>query len=353
MTERKYDVALSFAGEERAIAKRLAEALRAREVRVFFDEFVTAEMWGKNLYEYLSDVYLRQARLCVMLVSGAYAAKAWTNHERRSAQARVLEQNPDYLLPIRIDDAEVPGLLPTVAYLSYDDYSIDEIADIVVMKIASDGEPGPCLVPTKGGAEHFASLGAVIPEPEVGLPLGKQKLLFHSESGKVVECRGTGDEQEIWIVSDGREVGHNMPDRMLRVRKGHFVSWMKVAPRQPFPEFLVAAINYSTRRLTISSDEVRFLAAASIVGTEKAPQALLRAGKFAFARAFGIAFMALILAILLTDSQSIQYTAFLVVLLLAVLEPFIQHAGIEARSRELVNFLASRYGSETPADLTE
>jgi hypothetical protein len=43
----EFDVALSFAGEDRANAERLAKLLRESNVRVFYDEFVKATLWGR------------------------------------------------------------------------------------------------------------------------------------------------------------------------------------------------------------------------------------------------------------------------------------------------------------------
>lgn len=53
-----------------------------------------------------------------MFVSRNYAERVWTNHERQAAQARALrESNVEYILPVRLDDTEVPGLLPSTAYV--------------------------------------------------------------------------------------------------------------------------------------------------------------------------------------------------------------------------------------------
>jgi hypothetical protein len=49
--------------------------------------------------------------------SEAYAKKVWTSHERRSAQARALQSSGEYVLPVRFDDTEIPGLRSTVAYV--------------------------------------------------------------------------------------------------------------------------------------------------------------------------------------------------------------------------------------------
>src|SRR5262245_818772 len=102
-----FDVAISFAGEQREFARSVAECLRAHGRTVFYDEYEQAALWGTNLQEHLSDVYGRQARFCLMLVSEDYAAKVWTTHERRVAQARALKQREEYILPVRFDQTEV------------------------------------------------------------------------------------------------------------------------------------------------------------------------------------------------------------------------------------------------------
>jgi len=64
-----YDVAISYAGEDRDYAQTLADALRLRNVKVFYDGYERTTLWGKNLYEYLSDLYQHKSRYCVMLLS--------------------------------------------------------------------------------------------------------------------------------------------------------------------------------------------------------------------------------------------------------------------------------------------
>ncbi len=112
-----YHIALSFAGENRPYVERVASTLRDRGVRVFYDRYEPATLWGKDLFTHLSDVYRKQARYTVIFISEQYAAKVWTNHERRSAQARALTESHEYILPVRFDDTELPGLLPTIAYI--------------------------------------------------------------------------------------------------------------------------------------------------------------------------------------------------------------------------------------------
>src|SRR2546430_17284681 len=80
-----YDVAFSFAGEDRPVVEPIADRLKQQNVSVFYDRDKQAQMWGENLQEYLTEIYLKQARFCVMFISRAYAEKMWTRQERRGA----------------------------------------------------------------------------------------------------------------------------------------------------------------------------------------------------------------------------------------------------------------------------
>ena len=81
---------------------------------------------------------LATAFYCMMFLSKSYASKVWTSHERKSAQARAMMEKTDYLLPIRLDDTEIPGMLPTVGYLKASDFSSAEIVEFVIQKLRGD-----------------------------------------------------------------------------------------------------------------------------------------------------------------------------------------------------------------------
>jgi hypothetical protein len=113
----KYDACLSFAGEDRRYVERVAKELRESGVRVFYDRYEQVELWGKDLYAHLNDVYSTAARYCVLFVSEHYARKVWTNHERSAAQERALRENREYILPARFDNTTVPGLRSTIGHV--------------------------------------------------------------------------------------------------------------------------------------------------------------------------------------------------------------------------------------------
>jgi TIR domain len=130
-----YDVCLSFAGEQRTYVDEVADALQAAGVRVFYDDYQRAQLWGKDLYEHLDFIYRRAARYCVLFISKEYGEKLWTSHERRSAQARAFSENHEYVLPARFDDTEIPGIPPTIGYVSLESMSPAELATLIQQKV--------------------------------------------------------------------------------------------------------------------------------------------------------------------------------------------------------------------------
>jgi hypothetical protein len=130
-----YDVCLSFAGEQRPYVERVATALRGRNIRVFYDSYERANLWGKDLSQHLDHIYGKAATFCVVFVSQQYAEKIWTNHELKSAQARAVARNEEYILPARFDDAELPGLRPTIGYIDLSNTAPSELADLIAEKL--------------------------------------------------------------------------------------------------------------------------------------------------------------------------------------------------------------------------
>lgn len=131
----EFDVVISFAGEDRAVVERYAERLQDSGLCVFYDEFERVDLWGKDLVVALSEVYQKRARFCAIFISQHYARKAWTNLEHRAAQARALRQHQEYILPVRLDDTELPGLLETVSYIDLRSVGLDELVQTTLAKV--------------------------------------------------------------------------------------------------------------------------------------------------------------------------------------------------------------------------
>jgi len=136
-------------------------------VPLFYDDYEKVELWGKDLYEHLHEVYSKMARYCVLFVSAEYAAKVWTTHERRASQVRALsEKQREYILPARFDDTEVPGLNTNIKHVDCRTTSPLQLADMIIEKLGGFQRRNflpndldllyvAMGVKTKGGREHI------------------------------------------------------------------------------------------------------------------------------------------------------------------------------------------------------
>jgi hypothetical protein len=70
-----------------------------------------------------------------MFISHWYAEKRWTNFEQESAQARAMMESKEYILPVRFDDTEIPGMPPNIAYVSANERSPEELAGLILQKL--------------------------------------------------------------------------------------------------------------------------------------------------------------------------------------------------------------------------
>ncbi len=131
----EYEIGLSFAGEQREYVEQVANALKAQGVNVFYDTFEQIDLWGKDLYQHLNEIYRTKCKYCIVFLSKDYAKKVWTKHELKAAQARAFQENKEYILPVRFDDTEMPGINLTTGYLSTKQFSPDEIAEMAIGKL--------------------------------------------------------------------------------------------------------------------------------------------------------------------------------------------------------------------------
>jgi hypothetical protein len=134
-----FDIALSFAGEDRSYVDQVANLLKQRGVKVFYDLFEEDKLWGKNLYDYLTDIYQNQARYTIIFISESYNKKLWTNLERKAMQARAFQESEEYILPARFDDTQISGVLQTTGYLDLRNRTPEQLVEIIEKKLIFNG----------------------------------------------------------------------------------------------------------------------------------------------------------------------------------------------------------------------
>lgn len=136
----EYDVAFSFAGAQRIYVDKVKNALKKYDVSVFYDNDNSVDLWGKNLFRYLDCIYSRKAHYCVMFISKEYSKRPWTIHESQSAQERMFNsydslEFQEYILPVKFDDTQIPGIRSTTGYLDANKISPDELAEKIAEKL--------------------------------------------------------------------------------------------------------------------------------------------------------------------------------------------------------------------------
>lgn len=133
--EFEYDIAISFSGLDRVVAEKLAQTLKSKNIKVFYDKFDEADLFGKELSMYLSDIYRFKARYCIILISNTYLNSPWTKFELKTALAREIFDEKEYILPIVLDNTEINGILPTKAYLNWNEIDFNRLIDIIISKL--------------------------------------------------------------------------------------------------------------------------------------------------------------------------------------------------------------------------
>lgn len=137
--EREFDIAVSFAGEDREYVEDVVERVKEAGFNAFYDDDHLGEAWGQDGIEYFTNVYQNRARYVVMFVSRHYADKMWTRQERRAAMARAMTERREYILPVRLDDTALDGLLPTTIYVDANRVGLDRLVALIKEKL--DGNP--------------------------------------------------------------------------------------------------------------------------------------------------------------------------------------------------------------------
>ncbi|MFC8298390.1 TIR domain-containing protein [Micromonospora orduensis] len=140
---KRFDVVISFSGADRAVAQEIRDRLVAAGLRVFFDSDYRHDLLGEDLAILLQDIYFQRSRFAVAILSKSFLESDWAgNWEWKAVLARMNRQREGYLLPYFLEEVKVPGLNPTIGYVSAATTSPTQFADIVARKVLGR-RPGP------------------------------------------------------------------------------------------------------------------------------------------------------------------------------------------------------------------
>jgi internalin A len=132
---KNYDIAVSFAGEQRSEVESFVKELKKRDISVFYDFDLQADLLGKDLYVELADVYCNRAKYVIVFVSEDYAKKIWTKHEIRNAFERQIQKQDDYIIPAIFDDTKIDGLRSTIGNVDLRKVTMSKFAELIEQKL--------------------------------------------------------------------------------------------------------------------------------------------------------------------------------------------------------------------------
>ena len=197
MSDMKYQVALSFAGEERDYVEEVARHLQERGIAVFYDGFEQVALWGQSGAEKFHEVFAQQSVYVVMFISQAYVNKSWPRHERRSALERMIQEQGDFILPVRFDETPVPGLPGDIMYKSAHQHTPAELSVL----IASELDISP-----------FEGKASQVPPPRMTSPSGEVVFDYSNHDGRYMIGSGVLEFETVWTkASDTRIHVYNDP----------------------------------------------------------------------------------------------------------------------------------------------
>jgi hypothetical protein len=202
-TNYKFDVAISFSGKDRDIARAIVAAIEEKRITVFYDETARAELWGRDLFQHLAEIYATHAQYVIILFSRHYPTSRWTTLEYKSASDTGQKLNREYILPIHLDDSEMPDPVARLGGIEYSRSDPATIARMLQEKIRSTSTAirpatrrkrisAPAMV--EGFSWLPATLGLSITEPEITDRLDeiwadanpKLRFLFARDLGRLV-----------------------------------------------------------------------------------------------------------------------------------------------------------------------
>ena len=246
----QYQVALSFAGEQRDYVEKVARHLRARKVKVFYDGFEKGSLWGQNAAEAFHKVFAQKSVWVVMFISAAYVEKPWPRHERQAALSR-MEQG-DYILPVRFDDTPVPDLLGTIIFLHAKEYTPAQLASKIAEKLRSK--------PFYGKASDVPPQGMTSPTDEVVFD-------YSNHNGRYVIGSGVSEFKTKWSKASNTSIHvYNDPPLINGVALARECTSISQVLDAKSLDFTSRVRNPSLRQIVVLRNIQGFYAAIHILG---------------------------------------------------------------------------------------
>lgn len=137
ITKHNFDVALSFAGENREYVKNVADHLNniIGSHSYFYDANYVAQLARPSLDNLLQDIYRNRSKLVVVFLCGDYEEKEWCGIEFRAIKEIIMEKQHEKIMFVKIGDGEVQGVFKTDGYIDGMQFNPVEVANFIKERV--------------------------------------------------------------------------------------------------------------------------------------------------------------------------------------------------------------------------
>ena len=134
---KEFEIAISFAGENRVLAKYIAEQFDQIDVTVFFDELYESNYLGKAWSKEFERIFVSDSRYVVCLLDVFHKEKIWPTFERDCFKIRIPNGE---VIPIYLDETIFVGIPDDIVGIKYywneeNNKWKDEVQDKIVFRI--------------------------------------------------------------------------------------------------------------------------------------------------------------------------------------------------------------------------
>lgn len=137
-----YDVVFSLAGEQKKFSQEIKDLFAESGLNCWIYTEQEAELAGADLTSYLQDLFMKQSKFCLIIISQDYVKKIWTGLERQYIFSKWMKDNK-YIIPVDFDGSKLPGLPDTIGYIPLNGRTANQIAEIILDKIKNKGNLVP------------------------------------------------------------------------------------------------------------------------------------------------------------------------------------------------------------------
>lgn len=144
MSEKRFRIAFSFAGEKRDFVAQAAAILAARfgEDKILYDKFHEAEFANWKLGLILQELYHDHSDMIVVVVCPDYIKKDWCGLEWVAIHGMLMSGKDREIMLCRFEHAKLQGLNENAGFVELDRKSSEQAATLILERLAlNEGRP--------------------------------------------------------------------------------------------------------------------------------------------------------------------------------------------------------------------